>query len=128
MTQRGAGERRIAGLAARILLSRTLGPPGEEAGARSPGFVREILEEPGELVEVGSGLDEADDGDEGLRVDQGVERHVVEAELARARDHHAVQALLDQGAVGADAELAAEDDVERGGEGASGLVAELQPG
>ena len=56
------------------------------------------------------------------------ERHVGEIELAVDADHVAVEVLLDERAVGADAELAAEHDVERVRRCAPRLVAELQPG
>lgn len=46
------------------------------------------FEEAGELVEVAVGVDEADDGDEGFRVDQFIEADEVEIELADDRDHH----------------------------------------
>lgn len=54
-----------------------------------------------------------------------VEGHVAQGELAGGRDHHAVQALLDQGAERAYDELAAEHQVERLGLGAARLVAEV---
>ena len=48
--------------------------PDARARVRRRAVIRScgiVLEEPGEPVEVGAGLDEADDGDEGLGVDQG---------------------------------------------------------
>ena len=54
-------------------------------------------------MEVAIGFDVADDGDEGLGVDQLFKRHVVKLQLAGDRDHHAVVALLDEGS---DAHLA----------------------
>ena len=102
-------------------------PPGAAAQWRTGSVLDIGLEEPGELVEVGIGLDVADDGDQGLLIDQRIERDVVEVELTGNRDHDAVELLLDQRAIGTDAELAAEHDVERVGRGAAGLVAELEP-
>ena len=59
-------------------------------------------------MEVGVRLDVTDDRHQGFGVHQRLERDVVELKLAGRGDHHAVELLFDQGAVGADAELAAE--------------------
>ena len=49
----------------------TLGPAGGgPAAATAASVVRVVLEEPRQPLEVGAGLDEADDGDQGLGVDQ----------------------------------------------------------
>ena len=86
------------------------------------------FQEPGQAVEVAAGLDVADHRDQRGRIDQLVERHVVQVQLAGDRDHHAVEPLFDQRPIGADAELAAEHDVEGLRPGAAAFVAELQAG
>ena len=86
------------------------------------------LQEPRQAVEVGLGLDVADHGHQRLGIDQLLERHVVQLQLAGDRDHHAVELLFDQRPIGADAQLAAEHDVEGVRLGAARLVAELQAG
>ena len=60
-------------------------------------IVRIVLQESGQAVEVGAGLDEADDGDQGLGVDQRLERHIVQVELAGARRPSRRRGRFDQG-------------------------------
>src|SRR5438067_11645535 len=80
--------------------------------ARAPvdDLVGASLEEAREAVVVAVRADEADLGLERLRVDQVFERHVREIELADDADEVAVVVFLDERAVRADAELAAEHD------------------
>src|SRR5208337_2655407 len=94
----------------------------------SRSIVRIILQKTGQAVEVGAGLNEADYGHQRLGIDQRVEWYVRQVELSGARDQHAVEVIFHQRAIGADAELAAEDHIEGVGQGAAGLVAKLQTG
>ena len=47
-------------------------------------------------MEIAAGLDVADDRHERGRIDQLVEAHVIQFELAANGNHHAVQPFLDQ--------------------------------
>src|SRR5690348_339611 len=98
------------------------------AGAPFDRLVGAGLEEARQPVVVAAAGDEPHLRLEGLRVDQLLERHVAQVELALDADHVAVEALLDERAIRADAELAAEHDVERVGRRAPRLVAELEAG
>ena len=88
--------------------------------------MRIVLQKPSQTLEVGARLDEPHDRHEGIRVDQRIKWDVVEIELAGNGDQDAVGVVFDQSSVGADAELAAQDDVESVGQGTPGLIAELQ--
>ncbi len=100
---------------------------GPVGGCKISGsIVRIVLERARQPLEIGAGLDQPHVGQQGCRLDQGVERDIVEVELPRHRDENAVAVVFDQGPVGADAELAAQDDVEGVGKAQPGLVAELQ--
>src|SRR5580700_5941648 len=80
-----------------------------------------------EAVEVALAPDEADLGLERHGVDEIREGDVAEIELAGDADHVAVEPLLGEGVVRAEAELAAEHHVERVRRRAARLVAELHP-
>src|SRR6185436_4610727 len=76
-------------------------------------FVNIRFQEPRQPVEVAVGLDVANFGDERFGIDEFVEGNEVELELADDRDHHAIETILNESAVGTDAQLAAEHHVER---------------
>ncbi len=79
--------------------------------------MRIILQESSQPVEIRAGLNEADDCHQGIRIDEGVERHVRQIELSRAGDQHAVELVFHQRPIGADTELAAEDNIKGVGQG-----------
>lgn len=86
-----------------------------------------ILQEPRQLLEVRARLNEANDRDQGLGIDELLERDVVQVELARDRDQHAVQPVFDKRPIRAHAQLASQDDVKRMRRGTASLIAELDP-
>ena len=88
--------------------------------------MRIVFERPRQPLEVGARLDEPHERHESVAGRSAYRTDVIEVELARDRDQHAVAVVFDQGAVGADAELAAQDDVKGVGQRTAGLVAELQ--
>src|SRR5262249_7181224 len=105
------------------------------AGAGSDRFTRrgrtalELRTQLGrEAMEVALALDEANVRAHRVRVDELREGDVTQLELPGDAHHVTVEALLDECAVGAEAELAAEDDVERVRGSAARLVPELDAG
>jgi hypothetical protein len=79
-------------------------------------------------VEIRAGLTVPHNGDQSFGVDQGFEWHVVEGKLARARDHHSVHLMFDQGPISPHAKLAAQDYIERVRQRAARFVTELKAG
>ena len=77
-------------------------------------------------MEIGTGFDEANNGDEVFRIDQFFEGHVVQVELSGDGDHDAVQSFFRECSEGPDTQLAAEHDIEGMGASTAGFVAELQ--
>src|SRR2546423_8368228 len=84
------------------------------------------FEEAGQPLEVAIGFDVADDGDQRCGIDELFELDVVKLELAGDGNHHAVEPFLDERAIRADAELAAEHHVERQRLSTTRFVAKLE--
>ena len=71
------------------------------------------FQEPGQSVKVAGRFNISHDGHQGFRVNQVFERLVMELQLARNRDHDAVQFFFCQCPEGAHAKLAAQHDVKK---------------
>src|SRR4030042_2833271 len=87
------------------------------AKPRASSIVHGRLQEPRQAGESGPRLDIADHGHQSRRVDELVEGHVVQLELAGSRHHDAVEAFLDQRPIRPPAQLATEQYVEGLGAG-----------
>mmetsp|Transcript_36309 Transcript_36309/g.71433 ORF Transcript_36309/g.71433 Transcript_36309/m.71433 type:complete len:411 (+) Transcript_36309:52-1284(+) len=83
------------------------------------------LEESGKLVEVRAWLDEPGGSLQCLLVNDLLEGHKGDVQLARCRDHMSVQTLVDDGLVPSDAQLGPQHHVERVGGTASALIPQL---
>lgn len=97
--------------------------------APGPGdsVVRVILQEPGQLLEVRARLNEANHGDHRLGIDELLERDVVQVELARDRDEHAVEPILHECPIRSHAKLAPQHDVKGMRRSAPSLITKLNP-
>src|SRR5262249_2681344 len=84
-----------------------------------------ILQKSCQSLKVRALLDVAHDGGESLRVDEVVERHIAEVELAGDRNEDTIEAVLDDRTVGPHPELAAQNHIEGMGQGAARFIAEL---
>ncbi len=91
-------------------------------------IMRIILERTRESLKVRARLDEPHVGEQCRGFDQGIKGHIIQVELARDRDEHAVGMIFNEGTAGPNAELAAQDHVKRMRQAAAGLVSQLQAG
>src|SRR4051794_19375177 len=78
-------------------------------------------------MEIGVAIDVPYNGDQRLRIHERFKRNIDEFKLTFARNHDAVQSLLYQRTISANAQLAAKHHVESVRPGTAGFVSELQP-
>ena len=76
-------------------------------------LVDECLEEASKTMEVTARFDVPDNSHERLRVDQLLERNVIEVQLARNAHHDAIEAAFGKSTIPANTQLATEHDVKR---------------
>ncbi len=73
-------------------------------------------------------FDVANDGDEGLRINELFKGFVVKLQLAGDGDHHSVKPFFHNRPISSDAQLGTEHHVEGVGFGTADFIAELQAG
>ena len=105
-------------------LGRALEPAASEP---DDSVVRVILQEPGQLLEVRARLNKTNHGDHRLGIDELLEGDVVQVELARDRDEHAVKPIFHERPKRPHAKLAPQHDVKGVRRSTPGLIAKLNP-